>query len=374
MRSLITILLAVPTLSLAQPCAVGVDATLGHHEGTLVSFMTVNVSGPPARRYIGIVADPATPDSPVVVTRETLIEGGLLTGFRLPLTTTARTIPVTVYAHYGSGAEETICRVEKTVHVPAYDPLARVAGRLFVPVAGSTSGAFGGKFKTSLRLSGFGTGRIYFRRQGQFSGDERDPFIPYNLGPRRIDVENTIYWDDVFEAFGLSGIGALDVVPDFYPGPGARGRFVASLEARVYNEASVGRFGDLIPILEATDLFREAMSVPLHRDVLATSRINVGVRTFDEPVQVRVSVVNDGALIRLREIELPAHTFRHYALRELMGRDVEPEDSALFLFWHAKPVAAYYTITENTTNDATVLSPRETAPADLSEPVLVLPR
>jgi hypothetical protein len=77
-----------------------------------------------------------------------------------------------------------------------------------------------------------------------------------------------------------------------------------------------------------------------------------------------------GGLLGLRDdFTIPVHTFHQFPLRELMGRDFDPAiDARLLVYFGDRPVAAYYSVTENTTNDPDV---RTLMPERLDEDVAV---
>lgn len=244
-------------------------------------------------------------------------------------------------------------RILSIVIVSTLTVLAQAAeGTRIVPVAGSAPGAYGARFRTSLRLTGQGTGRVYFRPQGQFFGDERDPYIAYDLGPSPQFVYRTVYFEDVVEAMGAAGIGSLDIVPDSAGNGSTTVTRVPRVEARVYNDGHAnGRFGVLIPALSPAEARTSFLHVPLYQETLATSRINVGTRTFEEPVRMDVTMLDGDVASSVKSITLPANSFTQLSLAALLGDEPICCFRELSLYFHGQGALAYYTVTENSTGD-----------------------
>lgn len=353
------------------PCELSVQLAL---TSTVPRGVRATVNGPVASQYTVIATAPKAP--PIVRTAASLDRLDLV--FMMPMVTEPAPFDVAVFATYGSGSEAVSCRAAASIVNPPAPRLQAVGGRVIIPAAGSASGAYGGRFRTSLRLTGFGTGRIYFRREGTFFGDERDPYLAYDLGPNPFDGPHaTVYFDDVVGAMSESGIGNLDIVPDLYPvvidAETRLLRFAPEVDARVYHDAPIGRFGSPVEPLSAQDLFVPIMQVPIPLEMLATARINIGIRTFDERVPIAVASFSYlGGLVPLPDFEMAPNTFRQFPLAELMGREPTELDAALILYFSGRPVALYYSVTENSTNDPTVVvnAVRQEKSGDITAPVI----
>ena len=89
-------------------------------------------------------------------------------------------------------------------------PIDAAVLRGIIPVSGSTEGAFGSNFRTSLQLSNRTDrrqiGRLVFHPAGA-SASDADPSMPYALEPHQ-----TIGYEDVVAAIGATGLGSIDLV------------------------------------------------------------------------------------------------------------------------------------------------------------------
>jgi hypothetical protein len=267
--------------------------------------------------------------------------------FTVPLSSVDGTITFRVFATTDTGG----CTATRDVLVLADPTLKALAGSIVIPAAGSLRGANGANFKTSLRLIGRGSGSIYFRRSGKFAGDATDPQLRYTF-VQTTETRSVLYWNDVVAAMNASGLGSLDIRPD----SGAENG-VFEVEARVFNETPEGgRYGSLVPALTPGDLYPGELVIPLTRDVVTTSRVNVGFRTFSEPVTVRI-FANVGGLRDLGERTFDANTFVQLPLAELVRTTLPFDADVTLSFERGKPISVYYSVTDNNTNDPTVIVP-----------------
>jgi hypothetical protein len=228
-----------------------------------------------------------------------------------------------------------------------------------VPVAGSVTGANGEKFRTALRVRGNGPGRIYFRGSSHF-GDERDPFVAYYMPVIVEGGAATVYFDDIMGAIGATGLGSLDVIPD-------RPEYTAGAEAYVYHLTPGGRFGGDVPSLRF-DQLRDSFEEWLDAETLETSRINIGIRTFDQPVE---AIILAGADIshELNRVEVPANSFRQYPLAQLIEGSYLCPTLNDCVWTHGNPLTihatneapllVYLTITDNGSGDPRVYLSRD---------------
>ncbi len=220
-----------------------------------------------------------------------------------------------------------------------------------VPVAGSVTGANGEKFRTALRVRGNGPGRIYFRGSSHF-GDERDPSVAYYLS---IIGGGAVYFADIMGAIGATGLGSLDVIPDLP-------EYNAAAEAYVYHQTPGGRFGGDVPSVRFEHI-RDFFEEWLDAETLETSRINIGFRTFDQPVEAIILAGSDISW-ELNRVQVPANSFRQYPLAQLIeGSYLCPTlDECEWtlgnpLMIHASneaPLLVYLTITDNGSGDSRV--------------------
>ena len=242
------------------------------------------------------------------------------------------------------------CAGSIDVQVPADPAFRALTRRAVLPVVGSTPGANGGKFKTSLVLRPIAPdqrGKLIFHPAGQPASDS-DPSIRYGFP----DGIQPIAFDDVVAAIGQSGIGSLDIVPDE-----DASSVVPLIEARLFNDTSTGTFGTFAPPAYPFDYLR----TPVMEIVVPESdrsRINVGFRTLTD-TSMRVLIYNTaGILIAFRDATFPAGWMQMTSINDFAGRVLGPGQSLQATFTGS--VIPFYTVTENSTNDPTliVVSPR----------------
>ncbi len=220
----------------------------------------------------------------------------------------------------------------------------RMTRKAIVPIAGSTAGANGAHFRTSLQMTataGNQHGRIVFHPAGIAS--DNDPSIRYSLG----GVLQTLQWDDIVTAVGSSGIGSLDIVPDDDAEP-----TTPSVLARHYADASSGTFGSFESAVLPIDFLvppRMTVTVPNAR-----FRLNVGFRTLTATEVQALLYDTSGKLRGLKTLSLPADEFTL-----MPASDVIPGETIVFLC--AGSAIPFYTMTENATNDPAVFVPQAVA-------------
>lgn len=267
--------------------------------------------------------------------------------FALPRTSDNRVEHFILNVLGGSAAG---CTVTADVAVAADPQLRALRNVIVVPVAGSAPGANGARFKTILRMTGVGSGTIYFRRQGTFAGNTSDLSLHYNL-PATFQTPGTITLDDVVGQMGVSGIGSLDIVPDIDAAGNFRAPFV---DARVYNDAALGRFGSTVPVLAGPDLFNGVLQFTATSEP-ARARTNVGLRTFSAPVTADIAITTPAGTTHVSRKFDPS-TFQQTSLNDFAQQNVAP-GSVIAVTFTGGPVAAYFTETDNGTNDPTVFVP-----------------
>jgi hypothetical protein len=214
--------------------------------------------------------------------------------------------------------------------------------RAVIPVAGSTPGAFGGRFRTALELRGVGTmrGRVVFHPAGRVASDD-DPSLPYSFAGNPI-----LAWDDVVAAMGQSGIGSIDIIPDE-----GTVDVVPQVVARLYNETPLGTFGtEAAAVLPYAYLDGPALEVPIPD---ARFRVNIGIRTFSETKVKVVSYGANGRLLGFRDVSFPAGWTMMTTAADLTRETLPPGASVTLLVSGA--AVAFYTVTENQTNDPTLV-------------------
>ncbi len=214
--------------------------------------------------------------------------------------------------------------------------------RAVIPIAGSTAGAFGGKFRTALELRGVGTmrGRVVFH-PAERAASEGDPSLPYSF------TTNTVLaWDDVVAAMGQSGLGSLDVIPDE-----GTPDVVPQVIARLYNDTTLGTFGTQVAaVLPYSYLDGRSLEVPIPD---ARFRVNIGIRTLTATKVKVVTYAANGRLEGFRDVTFPAGWTMMTSAADLTRETLTPGASVTLLV--SGSAIAFYTVTENQTNDPTVV-------------------
>jgi plastocyanin len=151
-----------------------------------------------------------------------------------------------------------------------------------IPGVGSLPGSGGALFRTQLQLTNPTdsaiAGKIVFHTGG-VSGTSGDPSMAYTLASWQ-----TINFDDVLPAMGLSGLGSADLVPTSGPAPASN--------ARIYNDAgAAGTTGFSEPAFRAQDASQAGdSSVLILPSDAVNYRFNLGVRSFSAGVSATFTV------------------------------------------------------------------------------------
>jgi hypothetical protein len=221
--------------------------------------------------------------------------------------------------------------------------------RAVVPVVGSTQGAFGSHFKTSLQIHNRSEvemrGKIVIHPAG-VPATESDPSLPYVLAPHQ-----TVSFDDVVADLGLTGLGSMDFVVE------AGG--VPTIVARAYDEKgeAFGTTGVSVRAVSPRDALvaGEAASLLAPPD-LTRFRFNIGIRTLDRGARMRIVVRDATGVTRagIGEASFPANYFIQRPAREfLAGVSLDPNWSVSFEMIEGAAIL-YGTATDNTTNDSSL--------------------
>lgn len=232
----------------------------------------------------------------------------------------------------------------------------RLVRKATIPLVGSTVGANGARFKTSLRLRGHVAepaapmmGKIVFHPAGVPASDA-DPSIPYRFEKRDAMIE----YDDIVAAFGYSGLGSIDIVPDDYRTPAV----LPSIEVRLYNDTPGGTFGTFAVPAMPFDFIPTPVNQPNLHFVIPSGdlRVNMGVRTFAAS-EVSLSVKRDGTVVHRAFIPAPAEYLLFGRATDLLGTtDLQPGDVVSMSFRRGFGVP-FYTLTDNRTNDPALFTP-----------------
>ena len=266
-----------------------------------------------------------------------------------PATIYSGTFAAGVFKSTDGGATWTEMNVgltNRTVHALAVDPstpariyAATEAGvfeyqatevsidRRILPVVGSTPGANGTLFRTSVQLHNPGSaamaGRIVFHLSG-VPGSESDPALPYSLAPGQ-----TQSIADLLPAMGLSGLGSADIEVTSGGAPVAT--------ARVFNDAgAAGTTGFTEQPMRVDEALRPGQTgVLLTPPDFAVARFNVGVRTLEDGASVTFTLRDAaGAVVGSPNRSLPSNYHQQ-------------QDAAGFLSVLALPSGGSITITVN---------------------------
>jgi hypothetical protein len=169
--------------------------------------------------------------------------------------------------------------------------------RRIFPVVGSTPGANGTFFRTSVQLNNPGsapaTGRIVFHASGTV-GSDTDPALSYSLAPGQ-----TQSIADLLPAMGVSGVGSADIEITSGAAPVAT--------ARVFNDAGPsGTTGFTEEAMRAEEAIQPGQTgVLLIPSDFTVARFNVGVRTLDEGAAVTFTLRNAAGSV----LETSSRTF-----------------------------------------------------------------
>jgi uncharacterized protein YjdB len=219
----------------------------------------------------------------------------------------------------------------------------------FLPVVGSTPGAFGAYFKTSVQLynprATTISGRIVFHSQG-VSGSDTDPSLRYEIAPGA-----TLVFDDLLPALGVAtGIGSADVIAD------SGSPFPVSL-VRVFNDAgAAGTTGLAQEKLSPQEALKEgergALLAPTD---LQRLRLNVGVRTLDSGAAMSIVIRSrDGAVLGTVTRNYPQHFFQQVGSAAMLDGFALTGGETLTFEISSGSAFIYGSTTDNTTNDPSV--------------------
>ncbi|HEX9984746.1 MAG TPA: hypothetical protein VGF69_15905 [Thermoanaerobaculia bacterium] len=334
---------AALSLALLTPAADAACVFLPRYENGMLRWNTV----PGAEQYQVLETGEGLIPRVFVVNRQTFLEIE-------HRATTDRKITYYVTAILGGGIASAgqigisadACTDKVEVIIPGDPVLRKLTRKAVIPVAGSTPGAFGGRFKTSLRLISNVVpqkGKVVFHPAGRPASPD-DPSLTYSFDA----IGATREWDDVVAEMGQTGIGSIDVIPDTETGEPV----VPEVVARLFNDTTAGTFGSYVDAVMPFDfLHAPGLTVTVPTD--SRFRVNVGFRTL-EAASMRILVY--GADRRLRDfknLEFPADYMQMTTIAQLIGTDLEPGGYIQLLTGGA--AIPFYTVTENRTNDPTVV-------------------
>lgn len=238
-------------------------------------------------------------------------------------------------------------------------PTPQPAAARILPVVGSTPGAFGSFFKTSMqmhnRTAGLMTGRIIFRKQGQ-PGSDSDPATTYSIDPGK-----TLSFADFLPTFDQSGLGSLDIIPTSSATP--------VILARIYNDAGAsGTTGMGMELMDPDqDAIRAGQTGLMFAPIdMQKFRYNIGVRTIAATTMtVRVLNADRGETLTVTKTFAP-NFFVQQGVNEFLGSDVLLPNDTLEFRVSAGSAIIYATTTDNTTQDPSIQFATRIGPASNS--------
>jgi len=244
------------------------------------------------------------------------------------------------------------CSATIAVSYPNDADFRRIVRKSVIPLVGSTRGAGGSLFKTSLRLRATKTnqrGTIVFH-PANAEATNNDPRLDYTLPT----LNSIMEWDDVVAALGVNGIGTLDIVPD----GGANGWSVPAADVRLFNVAANGTYGATAIQTQAYD-YLSASPDPLNTLTVTVPaielRLNLAVRTFDA-ARTTIDVRRDGSKISTRRIDSDRETLLFDNAPNLTGFALQPGDVITITVSEGGGIPMY-TLTDNQTNDPALYVP-----------------
>ena len=234
------------------------------------------------------------------------------------------------------------CSSRINVTIPADPAFRKLTRKAILPIVVSTAGANGSRFKTSLALRAIGDarGRIIFHPANAIA-NANDPSLPYDMhnGDR-------LFFEDIVATLGQSGLGSIELLPDE-----DAESVVPLAEVRLFNDTPDGTFGSFAPVAYPFDFLR-----PQPLTIVAPDprfRVNVGFRALTD---VRISVLIFGADGRLQSFfdrSYFAGWMQMTSVAAFIGRDLAAGES--FQVFFDGSAIPFYTLTENRTNDPTVI-------------------
>jgi hypothetical protein len=216
-----------------------------------------------------------------------------------------------------------------------------------VPAVGSTRGAFGSNFKTSMQLTNATPypikGTLVFHPAGR-SAQDGDPSLPYNLNNFQ-----TVFHEDVVAEMGQNGLGSLDVMSTSSAAP--------IITVRVYNDGgAAGTSGfteDVLPPTAALQ-FGEISLLAIPADA-TNFRLNIGVRSLSAGATLFVSAVDkDGFGSESVMKTYPPNVFEQTTVQAFLNGTPVPAGGSILIVLSTGGAFVYGSTTDNRTNDSSI--------------------
>lgn len=223
-------------------------------------------------------------------------------------------------------------------------PLPPPIATRILPVVGSTPGANGTFFRTSIQLYNADTerinGRIVFHPSGA-SARDFDPRLSYTLDPGQ-----TQSIADLLPAMGGSGLGSADILVT------ARSAPVAAV--RVFNDAgAAGTTGFTEEPMRSEEALRPGNSAVLLLPTDPTNfRFNLGVRTLEEETTATLTLRDaSGAVLTTVSRAFPAIYHEQQSATAFLGVSTVPAGGSITITVSAGASIFYGATVDNRTGD-----------------------
>lgn len=218
-----------------------------------------------------------------------------------------------------------------------------------IAAVGSTQGAFGSFFRTSVQLTNrdakAATGKLIFHPAGQ-SGSASDPSLPYSIPPNSV-----AFFNDLIAAMGQTGLGSLDVMST----SGSRPLAVV----RVFNDAgTAGSSGFTEEIVTPDNVLRQADEgyITMPADP-ANYRMNIGIRSGESGATIEITAVNASNGTLLPATQKPAYAanyFEQTTLQQFLNGVSPVANGVVRIRVKSGSVVIYASTTDNRTNDSSI--------------------
>lgn len=236
---------------------------------------------------------------------------------------------------------------DNTTQDPSYQNAKRVpilaTSTAVLPVVGSIAGNFGSFFRTAVQmynpLSSTVRVRLIFHNQLQ-NGTDSDPSLQVSLAPGE-----TKYYADLMTAFGLTGIGSLDLVP--------LDGSLPLVVTRIYNDGGAkGTTGMTFDMLLSTDALQAGNTAVLVAPSNANDfRYNIGIRTLANGVSMQLTLRDStGAIKKTNAVTYGPNFFTQVTAANFVGADVAANDSIIISI-NSGSAVIYGATTDNKTQD-----------------------
>jgi len=222
--------------------------------------------------------------------------------------------------------------------VASNTPSIRVAT---LPVVGSTAGAFGSFFRTSLTLSNPRPleirGKLLFHPANR-PGTDADPTLDFVIPP-----SGSLNYPDIISSMGQAGLGSLDILTTASPTPVAT--------ARVFNDTGVtGTSGLAEDAVPAASSYFSVANVFIPED-LTNYRLNIGIRTF-EAAELNVAVYDAAGVHQANLVKsYAANFFEQVSATSFLNNASLPPGGKIVVSAFEKQFIVYGAVTDNRTND-----------------------